>query len=1242
MSAASLPASVEALSLQSTAQKSQFAGCFPTLNPIDIYRQHIAEELSKVSGIDAQKIYPRIAWTSTLDKGDLSLPVASLQVKQNPVELAKDLVSKFPASDLIHPPTQLGPHIQFFCKPQPLTGNVLGRILKEKAAYGTNGNQGQKDPSDPSKGQKKIIIEFSSPNIAKPFHAGHLRSTIIGGFLANIYTVMGWKVTKMNYLGDWGKQYGLLANGFKEFGSDEALIKDPINHLFDVYVKINRHVSEQDGPIKELKEQIKAKKEKNEDVAELEAQLAKLVDVSEDEKARRYFKSMEDGNPDALALWRKFRDLSIEKYKQTYARLNIDFDVYSGESQIKSESMTDAYKLMEKAGVSEESEGAVIVDFTKHGAKKLGKAIIVRKDGTPLYLTRDIGAITERDNEYHFDKMIYVVAAQQDLHLAQLFKVTELMGHKDLASRCQHINFGMVRGMSTRKGTVKFLDDILHDVGDKMHEVMKKNEVKYAQVEDPVKTADILGITSVMVQDMTGKRINGYEFNLDAMTSFEGDTGPYLQYAHARLCSMTRKSELDVDELVNANFDLLTEQHAVDLVRLLAQWPDVLLQTAKTLEPITVLSYLFRMTHMLSSSYDVLKVIGSEPDVKQARMALYASARQVLNNGMRVLGLSPVQRMGDPSTLIASTTPDLEWNDSGHFLMNETVRNFSWQGLTVTVKDRETKKSRDLINDISGDVKHGELVALMGPSGCGKTTLLNVLARRAASAGAKVLGENYVNDTQMDSRDFQRVTSYVEQEDVLIGSLTVQETLKFAADLSLPSSVSKRQRMDRIRTLLEAFGIQNQANTLVGTPIRKGISGGQKRRVSVASQLITNPRILFLDEPTSGLDSTASFEVMSYAKELARANNLLIIASIHQPSTTTFNLFDKLLLLSAGKTCYFGAISAVESYFSGIGYPIPMQTNPAEFLLDTVSSDFASSKDFEEDRVEAIQTAWANSNEAKSLSRQVSERVSSAEKLANKGFMEEKTRPGTISITTALLHRSFVKSYRDVIAYGIRIAMYLGLAIMMGTVWLRLRPSQDYIQPFINAIFFGSAFMSFMAVAYVPAFLEDRATFTKERANGLYGVTPFIVSNFLIGLPYLFLISILFSIVSYWLSNFQPTAKAFFTWVMWIFLDLVAAESLVVLVTSIFPNFVISLALVAFANGLWMSVGGFLITQKILNPFWKYVFHYIDYQCLIRGTGVLESYGYSTGQTGKWVGILLGIIVGYRVLGWIALYLRRN
>ncbi|GLI80382.1 hypothetical protein PoHVEF18_008736 [Penicillium ochrochloron] len=636
----------------------------------------------------------------------------------------------------------------------------------------------------------------------------------------------------------------------------------------------------------------------------------------------------------------------------------------------------------------------------------------------------------------------------------------------------------------------------------------------------------------------------------------------------------------------------------------------------------------------------------------------------------------PASASGSHDNETSTPTLDVEWDADSRFLMNHSVKTFSWSGLTVTVKDRQTKEARDLINDISGDVQQGELVALMGPSGCGKTTLLNVLARRPAASGAKVLGDCYVNGTKVDVGSFGRMTSYVEQEDALIGSLTVRETLKFAGDLSLPSSVTKRQRIDRIRTLLEAFGIQNQAGTLVGTPIRKGISGGQKRRVSVASQLITCPKILFLDEPTSGLDSKASYEVMSYAKELARANNIIIIASIHQPSTTTFKLFDKLLLLSGGKTCYFGTINNVDSYFGQIGHPVPAHTNPAEFLLDIVSSDFGGASGQAPERVQQIQYAWSVSGESTAVMNQVTERTRESEKRAGALSAEDMARPGPVTVTVALLHRSFIKSYRDVIAYGIRIVMYLGLAIMMGTVWLRLHPSQDYIQPFINAIFFGSAFMSFMAVAYVPAYIEDRATFVKERANGLYGATPFMVANFLIGLPFLFLISMLFSIVSYWLSNFRPDGSAFMIWVMWMFLDLVAAESLVVFVTSIFPNFVISLALVAFANGLWMSVGGFLVTPTILNPFWKYVFHYIDYQayvfqgmmvnefseriyscgdgchcmfnsdlasqCQIRGTAVLQQYGYATGRTGKWVGILIGIIAVYRLFGWIALHLRRT
>jgi len=249
------------------------------------------------------------------------------------------------------------------------------------------------------------------------------------------------------------------------------------------------------------------------EITELEAagkDASHLKNEGLDEQARQYFKAMTDNDEKAITLWARFRALSIKRYKETYARLNIHFDDYSGESQVKQERMDFAAQKMADMGVSEESEGAVIVDFTKHVPGKAGKSlerpIIKKKDGTALYLTRDISEMLQRQDKYHFDHMIYVVASAQDLHLKQLFKIIELMGYKELAAKCQHINFGLVLGMSTRKGTVKFLDDILRDVGEKMHEVMQKNQSKYEQVENPLAVADILGISSVMVQDMSGKR----------------------------------------------------------------------------------------------------------------------------------------------------------------------------------------------------------------------------------------------------------------------------------------------------------------------------------------------------------------------------------------------------------------------------------------------------------------------------------------------------------------------------------------------------------------------------------------------------------------------------------------------------------------------------------------------------------------------------------------------------------------
>ncbi|KAL2398549.1 Arginine-tRNA ligase, cytoplasmic [Exophiala dermatitidis] len=617
-------------------------------NPVNLYRRNIAERLAPIIDRKAEELIPLLAWTTTLDKGDLQLPVAALRIKgKPPQDLAKEIADAFPSSaeDTHATAMNSGPFVQFFFKPDHVTKFVIPEILKTTKAYGSDPTPGLKDPKDPSKGQKRVVVEFSSPNIAKEFHAGHLRSTIIGGFISKLYARTGWDVIRMNYLGDWGKQYGLLANGFKQFGSQDELDKNSIAHLFQVYVKINQIKSEQDGPINELKKEIKEKKAKGEDVTELEEKLAPMVEASEDEKARKYFKSMEDGDPEALALWQKFRDMSIEKYKKTYARLNIEFDVYSGESQVKQETIKKVLDDLLAKKIAEESEGAILIDFAKHGAKKLNKAIIVRRDGTPLYLTRDLAAILERYETYHFDKMIYVIADQQNEHVAQLFKTTEISGHKEISDKCEHISFGMVKGMSTRKGTVKFLDDVINSVKDVMLEVMKKNEKKYEQLEDPEAVADILAITAIMVQDLTGKVRNGYEFNINQMTAFEGDTGPYLQYAHARLCSIERKANVDLSKLDSADLSLLKEPHAINLVRALAQYPDVVTNTLKTREPSTVLTYLFKMAHALSSSYDHLQVVGSEPELQKARLALYEAARQVLWNGMTLLGLTPVQRM---------------------------------------------------------------------------------------------------------------------------------------------------------------------------------------------------------------------------------------------------------------------------------------------------------------------------------------------------------------------------------------------------------------------------------------------------------------------------------------------------------------------------------------------------------------------------------------------------------------------
>ncbi|KIL69502.1 hypothetical protein M378DRAFT_157770 [Amanita muscaria Koide BX008] len=540
---------------------------------------------------------------------DFTVALPRFRLPEKVDDLAQKVVSQFQPDDWVSSVTHDKAFLHFQVNTPTMTREVLTQIHNQTHAsasgepeYGTN---------ESGKG-KRIVIEYSSPNIAKSFHVGHLRSTIIGAFLCNLYKACGWEVVSMNYLGDWGTQFGLIAVGFEKYGSQEELEKDAIKHLFDVYVKVNRD-AENDPDVK------------------LEAAM--------------WFKRMEDGDESALKNWRVWRELSVRKYAEEYERLNIKFDVYTGESQVGQESMKKSIQRLDEMGLISNVDGAKIVDLEKW---KLGKAVIRKKDGTSIYLTRDIGAAIERYEKYKFDKMIYVVSSQQDLHLGQFFKILELMGFP-WASSLLHINYGLVHGMSTRKGTVVFLDQIIKEAGQVMHDQMQKNEEKYKAVGDPEMTSREIGITGVKIQDMAAKRINNYTFEWNRMKSFEGDTGPYLQYAHVRLASIGRKNPHLLPLPAPSDIDVSTLAESVqarEIVFLLGTYPDVVKTALRTHEPSGIVTFSFRLSHAISSAWETVVVKGEEDIAKaRARMWMYDIAREVLGAAMRLLSIRPLERM---------------------------------------------------------------------------------------------------------------------------------------------------------------------------------------------------------------------------------------------------------------------------------------------------------------------------------------------------------------------------------------------------------------------------------------------------------------------------------------------------------------------------------------------------------------------------------------------------------------------
>uniref|UniRef100_A0A3Q2PYJ2 Probable arginine--tRNA ligase, mitochondrial n=1 Tax=Fundulus heteroclitus TaxID=8078 RepID=A0A3Q2PYJ2_FUNHE len=401
------------------------------------------------------------------------------------------------------------------------------------------------------------LVEFSSPNIAKRFHAGHLRSTIIGNFIANLKQSLGNNVIRMNYLGDWGMQFGLLGAGFNKFGCMEKLKRNSLQHLFEVYVQANKEA------------------EHSEDLKQA---------------AKDFFRQLEQHESQAVSLWQQFRDITVKEYKHMYKRLGIHFDVYSGESFHQDQAQEVVQELQSQGLLKTSEKGTGVIDLSPNGDMS-NICTLLRSDGTTLYITRDIAAAISRKEEYCFDEMIYVTDTSQENHFNQLFQILLKMGNS-WAGRCRHVSFGLVQGMRTRTGKVVFLEDVLDEAQARMlHNMNQSHTTK--ELENPEDTAEKVAISALIVQDFKGPLQSGYKFDWARTLQAQGDTGVFLQYTHARLCSLMRRNE--GVETATFNPSCLCEQTSRTILQHLLRYDEVLYKSHQDLEPKHLVNFLLKL-----------------------------------------------------------------------------------------------------------------------------------------------------------------------------------------------------------------------------------------------------------------------------------------------------------------------------------------------------------------------------------------------------------------------------------------------------------------------------------------------------------------------------------------------------------------------------------------------------------------------------------------------------------------------
>ncbi|POM72887.1 ABC transporter-like protein [Phytophthora palmivora] len=502
----------------------------------------------------------------------------------------------------------------------------------------------------------------------------------------------------------------------------------------------------------------------------------------------------------------------------------------------------------------------------------------------------------------------------------------------------------------------------------------------------------------------------------------------------------------------------------------------------------------------------------------------------------------------------------------------------SWKNLSYTVETRKSTQCPDgkktILNNVSGRCAPGELTAVMGPSGCGKTTLLDILADRIGSG--IINGEISLNGETRNVKTFRAVSSYVAQEDSLLGSFTVLETLEMAARLSLPNSVTHQAIVDRVQTVIDEMGLRVCEHTLVGDVFRKGISGGQKRRLSIAIELLSDPSILLLDEPTSGLDSASTHNVMQFVSKLCAANTT-VICTIHQPSSLVYDMFTNVVILTAGETVYFGPREQTIDHFSASGYQCPMYMNPAEYFISLVNSDFDGHADIKK---------LVESFKASSIATKIVHKIDADAAEVHNIVPVIPVNPSPLRQFVVLMQRNSLNNVRNPGIYWVRLAMYTVLAFMVGTMYLS---TNDEIseEDMIPLLFYVQAFLVFMSVAVLPFFIEQRAVFLRERANSGLNVFSFAISNFIATLPGIFLIAVVSTLLVVLLSGLN----GFWYFLLNLFLSLVVAESLMHVIGAAVPHYIIGIALGAGIYGMFMLCEGFMVPKDTIPDYWIWAYY---------------------------------------------------